>query len=174
MNEETPVSQNVRSLQIMLRTLSFYYPALPSLIPNGTFGEDTLEAVMTFQREFGLPVTGVVDNATWDAIVLAFTAAAEKMAPPRGLPNLPSWQYSAAPGVQSVYLLIVQAVFQALSGVLNEVTACPISGVNSPLCAKDLRWLQRKAGLPETGALGKAEWDFLTRLYALFILRDPR
>lgn len=40
------IGQPVRSLQTMLRTISFAYPFLPRLTPDGIFGERTLEAVM--------------------------------------------------------------------------------------------------------------------------------
>ena len=50
------IGQPVRSLQTMLRTISFAYPFLPRLTPDGIFGERTLEAVMLFQREFFPPV----------------------------------------------------------------------------------------------------------------------
>ncbi|MFQ9917168.1 MAG: peptidoglycan-binding domain-containing protein [Flavonifractor plautii] len=54
----------------MLRTISFAYPFLPRLTPDGIFGERTLEAVMLFQREFFPPVTRTaINQATWDAIV---------------------------------------------------------------------------------------------------------
>lgn len=35
---------------------------------SGIFDEITLNAVKEFQEGFGLPVTGLVDRATWDAI----------------------------------------------------------------------------------------------------------
>ena len=62
----------VWELQAMLRTLAAVNWSLPFLTPDGVFGETTLEAVMTFQRENGLPVTGVVDRETWGAIVRRF------------------------------------------------------------------------------------------------------
>ena len=46
------IGQSVRSLQTMLRELSFVYDFLPRLTPDGIFGERTLEAVMLFQRSF--------------------------------------------------------------------------------------------------------------------------
>lgn len=35
---------------------------------DGIFGRDTLAAVEAFQRKVGLPVTGDIDRATWDAL----------------------------------------------------------------------------------------------------------
>lgn len=36
--------------------------------PDGTFGLPTLIAVRDLQRTYRLPITGVVDAATWEAI----------------------------------------------------------------------------------------------------------
>ena len=53
--------QPIRSLQYMLNQLAIHNDILTRLAVDGIFGERTLEAVMVFQRENGLPVTGVVD-----------------------------------------------------------------------------------------------------------------
>ena len=58
----------VRDVQHMLNVLSFSHPAIPRLVEDGVFGERTLEGVMIFQRDFALPVTGVVDYDTWLAL----------------------------------------------------------------------------------------------------------
>lgn len=75
------IGQPVRSLQTMLRTISFAYPFLPRLTPDGIFGERTLEAVMLFQREFFPPVTGQVNQATWDAIVSLYHQVVSRLTP---------------------------------------------------------------------------------------------
>ena len=66
------INAPVLSLQTMLREISFQYPSIPRVTPDGVFGERTLEAVMVFQREFFPPVTGMVDNDTWDAIAVVY------------------------------------------------------------------------------------------------------
>ena len=66
--ERELLSQPVRGLQYMLRRIALVDEYLPLLVPDGIFGEETLEAVMLFQREMHPPVTGVVDQDTWDAI----------------------------------------------------------------------------------------------------------
>ena len=71
--EREMVAQPIRSLQYMLNRLSLRYDFLPALVPDGVFGERTLEAVMLFQRELLRPVTGVVDRRTWDEISRAWS-----------------------------------------------------------------------------------------------------
>ena len=63
--EEEMLSNPVQNLQYMLRRLGTRYSFLPQLATDGLFGEETLEAVMLFQRELAPPVTGVVDFPTW-------------------------------------------------------------------------------------------------------------
>ena len=42
---------------------------------DGIFGNGTRRAVRSFQIEYDLPVTGVIDDRTWDALTTAATAA---------------------------------------------------------------------------------------------------
>ncbi len=60
--------EQVRLLQNMLSTLSYYIPEIPPLTVDGIFGNATRAAVLAAQRRFRLPETGSVDAATWDAI----------------------------------------------------------------------------------------------------------
>lgn len=55
----------VRQMQEQLARISQSYPAIPTIAADGIYGERTRQAVEDFQRIFNLPVTGVVDFATW-------------------------------------------------------------------------------------------------------------
>ena len=55
----------VRQLQTELNRIARNYPALPTISTDGIYGSRTSDSVRTFQRIFGLPVTGVTDYATW-------------------------------------------------------------------------------------------------------------
>ena len=134
------IGQPVRSLQTMLRTISFAYPFLPRLTPDGIFGERTLEAVMLFQREFFPPVTGRVNQAPWDAIVSLYHQVVPRLTP---LPtrSFPSPEFSVAPGEASVHLNLVQSMFCGLSRVLNGVETCDASGVNNAATEHNIKWI---------------------------------
>ncbi len=57
--------QKVRQLQEQINGIASGYPAIPKVTVDGVYGEKTQNAVRTFQKIFGLPVTGIVDYATW-------------------------------------------------------------------------------------------------------------
>lgn len=63
----------VRQLQYMLSVLSDFIPGVPPLSITGTFDIPTRDAVRAFQQLYGLPVTGAVDAAVWDAIYAQFS-----------------------------------------------------------------------------------------------------
>ncbi|WP_455719837.1 peptidoglycan-binding protein [Agathobacter sp.] len=72
--------QKVYQMQRQLARISRSYPAIPTIVPDGTYGPRTQEAVEVFQSVFGLPVTGVVDYNTWyeiSNIYVAVTRIAE-------------------------------------------------------------------------------------------------
>jgi peptidoglycan hydrolase-like protein with peptidoglycan-binding domain len=57
--------ESVRTIQNQLNVISTAYPAIPKLSVDGVYGAKTAAAVREFQRVFSLPVTGIVDRATW-------------------------------------------------------------------------------------------------------------
>lgn len=61
-------SGNVFVLQYYLSYIALFYPSVPSVVPDGDFGYATEEAVKAYQRTFGLPETGIVNEITWYSI----------------------------------------------------------------------------------------------------------
>lgn len=55
----------VRQMQEQLNRIAEVYTTIPSVITDGIYGEATKNAVMQFQKVFGLPQTGIVDFRTW-------------------------------------------------------------------------------------------------------------
>lgn len=68
-------SFDVLRIQLNLDRIRINFPAIPPIEPlNGYFNESTEAAVRAFQSIFKLPVTGVVDEATWYMIRYIFIA----------------------------------------------------------------------------------------------------
>ncbi len=64
----------VRQMQQQLNRIAQNYPAIPTIAADGVFGRRTAEAVRSFQRIFGLPVSGIVDYPTWYKISAVYVA----------------------------------------------------------------------------------------------------
>ena len=57
----------------MLNILSEFIPQIPPINVDGIYGPKTEDAVRSAQRWFDLPVTGTVDEDTWDEIYDQFS-----------------------------------------------------------------------------------------------------
>lgn len=164
---ETFLTQPVRSLQTMLRVISEDDGRLPSLIPDGIYGNQTMSAVSAFQRRVGLPVTGVTDLATWDAIYAAYEPALTRVVPPEPLCVLldPCQVIGKEQCAPTIY--IVQAMLQVLSEHYTGIPAPTHSGTLDPVTSDSLSHFQCMSGLEKTGELDKVTWKHLVLQYVL-------
>ena len=171
LNETQHSGQAIRSLQYMLNQLAIHNDTLTRLAVDGIFGERTLEAVMVFQREYHLPVNGVVDLSTWDAIRAAYFQVELLYGIPPALNVLPNGTYTAVEGAEGEPILIVQAMLVSLTKVLSNFIPCQINGCNDGDTHQDIREVQRLAGLPITGTLDRSTWAYLVQLYQALVTR---
>ena len=58
----------VTALQYYLTYISLFYPTVRGTQLDGSFGEGTREAVLSYQRTMGLEESGIVDALVWDSI----------------------------------------------------------------------------------------------------------
>ncbi len=55
----------IREAQQQLRTLFKAGVPIALVTPDGIYGQNTLDAVLGYQQNIGLPVTGIIDLDTW-------------------------------------------------------------------------------------------------------------
>nr|WP_246297651.1 peptidoglycan-binding protein [Janibacter cremeus] len=107
---------------------------------DGVFGTATAKAVRSFQSSHGLPITGMVDEQTWDALeatkypFLAYRTTVLK-------PD------STGPAVTA----------------LQSRLGMPTDGVYGPATEQAVRSLQERNGLTRTGYVGAVTWQALER-----------
>lgn len=164
---ESFVSQPIRSLQTMLRVLSENDPSLPTVVPDGIYGQNTIQAVSAFQRQRGLPVTGITDETTWNAIVAAYEPALIIVGPAEPIEIImdPGQVYRL--GDESPYLLLAQSMLIYLSGDYDTIPRPNHTGILDRETASALSGFQTLNGLPDTGQLDKITWKNLSRQFTL-------
>lgn len=156
----------VRELQRSLRTIQRAAQGYSTLPVDGIFGDETRLAVIQLQEKAGLPATGRVDLATWDAVMTASAAAAAKEASPARIYAYRLGQPPLAPGMRedAVYFLQIM-LFRLCSIYTNLPAADAPSGFFSENTAGVLRALQRRFGLTESGIADKETWNKTVELY---------
>ena len=68
-------SDIVTIVQFMLRLLGDIYDGIGGKEPEGVYNESTAADIREFQRITGLPITGDIDKATWNALSDAYNRA---------------------------------------------------------------------------------------------------
>lgn len=169
---ESFVEQPIRSLQTMLRIIAEDDPKLPTVIPDGIYGPTTMYAISTFQRQYGLPVTGVTDQLTWDKIISIYESALIRtnQAEPIEIIMDPGQVYKLGDSNANIYLL--QSILTQLSNDNPSINRPDHNGVLDDPTSEALAAFQFLAGLPSTGELDKITWKYLVKQFTLSVSRQ--
>lgn len=172
MQEDPVLNQPIKSIQLMLKTIAYALGTIPIVNPDGIYDSTTEQAVRAFQQEYDLPVTGVVDEETFDAIVKVYRLAQELIMEAQSpVINFPS-TLMILPGQYHPHILLAQAMFTALHEEFPEFLALSLTGTLDKNTETDIRLLQDRADLPVTGVLDKATWNRLSLLYRILFDRN--
>jgi peptidoglycan hydrolase-like protein with peptidoglycan-binding domain len=112
----------------------------PDVPVSGIFGPSTTIGVQAFQSSRGLPPTGVVDGATWSALVVKI-----------------------GPGSTGAAVKALQRELREKRGA----TSVPIDGVYGTATTNAVKAFQAHMGLSQTGSMNAATWNALIWHYEL-------
>lgn len=165
--QESFVGQPVRSLQTMLRVIAARHTDLPSVIPDGIYGQQTMRAVSAFQQKFGLSVTGITDQGTWEMISSVYQPALIHVtsAEPLNIILEPNQVIRSGEEHHSIYL--VQAMLTAMARDYGSIPEPPLSGILDSGTGESLIAFQQLSGLDITGELDKVTWKHLVLQFQL-------
>lgn len=164
---ESFIGQPIRSLQTMLRVIAEDDPSHMRIVPDGIYGPETTAAVSTFQRLHGLPVTGVTDQTTWEAIVAVYTPALVRIEEAQPLNIILNPGQVIRKGERSPHLYLVQAMLTVLAEIYESIGTPSQSGLLDEPTADSISSFQQLSGLPMTGNLDKHTWKHLVLQYPL-------
>ncbi len=149
-------------IQMWLRTLAKKEGVQPLPAVDGIYSENTAEAVRRFQAAHGLPVTGVVDFASWTAIRDAAMPVCACTGRPGPLyVNCPETSLNAKGG----YLYIVQAMLNTLSPHFGNLPVVAYTGEYDTSTRDLVGCIQKASGLPDNGVLDRLTWNAMASLY---------
>lgn len=164
---ESFVEQPIRSLQTMLRVIAEDDPRLPTVVPDGIYGPTTMNSVTAFQRLYGLPVTGITDQATWDQVVAIYQPALVRIGPAEPIEIIFEPGQVFRVGDSNAYIYLLQSILTQLSNDNPNITAPDHNGVLDDPTSEALAAFQLLAGLPPTGELDKVTWKYLVKQFTL-------
>lgn len=164
---ETFLGQPIRSLQTMLWVIAQNDDSYHAVIPDGIYGPETVQAVSQFQRRHGLPVTGITDQATWEAVVAVYEPAYTEQAPAQSLNILLDSGQVIRKGEKNPNLYLVQGMLTVLSERYACIGRPSMNGLLDQVTADALSSFQFLCGLPMTGNLDRTTWKHLALQYPM-------
>ena len=164
---ESFVDQPIRSLQTMLRVLAENDRRYNSIIPDGIYGPETMAAVSAFQRIHGLPVTGVTDRDTWEAIHAQYEPALINIDAAQPVEIILNPGQVIRRGERHPNVRLVQAMLAVLAEIYRSIGMPGSNGILDAQTSDSLASFQQLTGLPMTGELDKRTWKQLALHYPL-------
>lgn len=157
---------SVRILQYYLQFLSFFNLKLPYVSMDGIFGQETYDAVLTFQSLYGLDVDGIVGKNTWDMIQDAYIGV---------LNSLPDEYRSYSSLLYPGYIIttgasgkVVEQLQTFLKTIANNNPAVPqvtVDGYYGNQTKNAVLAVQKLQGLEQNGQVGVLTWNAIVNLY---------
>jgi len=165
--EQSFIGQPIRSMQTMLRVIAEDDPSHPSVVPDGVYGPNTHAAISIFQRNHGIPVTGITDQNTWEQIVAHYDDARIRRDAAHPLEIILNPGQVIRKGERHPHVYLIQAMLTALAQCYSSIPEPGLSGLLDDATADSLASFQYLSRLPMTGNLDKITWKHLTLHYPL-------
>ncbi len=158
---------NVRGLQYFLSVIGAYYDAVPAVDITGEYDTQTTEAVKAFQQIYGLPVTGITDDATFEDIFRAYRGIVESV-PVNVQGDVPVLYPGTQlrEGVSNEYVRVLQQYLTYIHRYYPQIPEVSDTGYFGPITRNAVMIFQRLYGQPATGVVGTATWNEIANEYS--------
>ncbi len=155
-----------QNLQRYLRQLAYFDDSIPFPPIDGNRGSNTTDAIRAFQARRGLPITGIADQETWEAIYEEYLMSLEEEAPPSPFSPFPSEprDYALREGDEGFAVSAIQHMLEEIS-VFFPIASINVTGIYDEATRDAISELQARYLLPVTGETDKLTWNALVRLY---------
>lgn len=149
----------VEALQYYLAFLGYFYPQLPPIPINGFFDSYTRDAVFTFQKEYGMPITGTVDLQTYYTIEREYRNAVSEL--PANYQSAIGEPYPGRfliEGDRGEEVRVIQTYLSRIARTDPDIPELAADGIFGKQTKAAVIALQKQLGIEQNGAVGPVEW----------------
>ena len=169
----------VLAIQRDLRRIRQNYPAIPDITNTlGIYEQETVDAVKKFQEIFGLPITGIVDKATWYRIKYVYTSV-------KKLSDLYSEGLSLEEatflytdrldyGDTGIEVEYIHYFLDAIAFLDEDIPRLPTNSIYNNNTITMVKAFQEKYNLPVTGVFTYSDWTVLKKVYRDILKSFPK
>lgn len=131
---------------------------IPIVTPSSEYTAETALAVRAYQQAYDLPITGEIDEATWNSITATYRLLTDEAVP---LTIFPHGGLIMQQGDTGELVYLVQVLLNIMAGRYHNLPVIPVSGNYDTHTSDAVARLQGLAALPENGVLDRVTWDHL-------------
>ncbi len=165
----------VQIVQYLLSFIGTFNDFIPSVSVDGIFGQLTENSTRAFQRAYELPVTGIVDEETWNKMFSVYYSIVSAFPPDyAGEGILPFQSTILRRGSSDDAVKALQTYLAAISDVYTEIPKVSVTGYFGPETERAVVTYQNIFGLPPRGTVGPLTWDSIASLYSDIINGSER
>lgn len=164
--------EHVLELQFILNAIAPYHNTIPPVIQDSVFGAGLKNAVIEFQKTFGLTPDGVVGAATWNKLYAVYRGIYENVpvppveAPPSGdtpqYPGTPLRMGSSGPAVR-----LMQTYLNTIRIVYPSIPYLVVDGIFGTATRNAVIAFQNAFLLAPDGIIGPMTWDYIVKQFQL-------
>lgn len=158
--------EEVRLIQYYLAVIAYFNGAIPLIVINGSYDNETFNAVYAFQTFYGLTPTGIVDEATWNllkdvyiktinSLPDAFYGEKAKLFP----------GYFLAEGMQNEDVEDLQTYLSFIADFYTGIPKIPVTGYFGSQTREAVTVFQRLFGITPNGIVGANTWNAIATQY---------
>ncbi|MDR1000707.1 MAG: peptidoglycan-binding protein [Clostridiales bacterium] len=178
---QSNIRELIAQLQFLLNYIAQFYNNLPYAIEDSRYTQTTLDAVISFQAAFGLPVTGIVNQVTWQKLYQVYWSIQGDLPPYEPEPPIetPDEISPAYPG----YLLkqgstgenvrLMQQYLNALRQIYPSISALSVDGQFGLGTKSAVIAFQQLFGLSADGIIGRDTWNKIVQEYNNLTVESP-
>ena len=160
----------VRTIQYYLNIIAYFNPSLNLSPLDGVFGSATTQAVRDFQSFYGLPVTGVVNTATWNTMTRIYSQTVSAL--PEGYAGQNAKLYPGrvlSVGMSNDDVRDLQTYLSFIGRYYAEIPEIPVTGYYGTQTRDAVRAFQSLFGINPTGAVGPVTWNTIASQYDFLV-----
>ena len=159
--------EGVSTIQYYLSYIALFIPTVLAAAFDGSYGPGTAEAVRSFQKTYGLPVTGRVDRLTWDRMENVYYGIVSEIDYEFRLGRiLPFPGRILAEGVEGNDVRVLQEYLNYIANSYPDIQKTNVDGIFGPSTAEQVIRFKRIFGLPsDTGRVNAPTWNAIASIY---------
>lgn len=157
---------NVELIQYFLTTISTFNEVIPDPGYSGVFDERTRNAVLAFQRFYGLPQTGTITDATWNYLYDDYLGIVRSLTPEQiGTAVIPFPGNFLRLGSTGDDVFLLQEFINTAAAVYPSIPEIPVTGVFDEATRDAVYAVEETFGYPVNGIVGAVVWNELANIY---------